>query len=780
MARSVAAPRGRRPASLAADPEQARAWIREIGGRDVAWNPGTSQTRGLGWGDDGRHMAASGPAGAASAAANLVACGRCVRPTDFARTEWPLPTRAPIHPAVSTSSRRRSRRSRRTVWSQTLVMLPALCALLALCSCDGGAAEPSPATRAGAAGDSPSLAGAPPITVEVNALDIIEAFGEAQKTPNERVRIVTQNPQRQFYCGPGNFERDTQLASDQDHRILRAPADSAFEVQVGPLRPGAHLLARTLVYSPFQKDPQRADPAPVTFRILVDGVEKVALRSDYILKPSPTGFIYDQIMRTLDVKLPETVGRTATLRFEVTRLGAPEPAADVPIPEPLWWDLAVQEPFSVPRAAADRNHPNILFLVVDTLAARHMSLHGYARDTTPQIAAFAAGGLRFDRALSMSSWTLPATASLLSGLSPNEHGVLGGARNYLVDGVRTWPEVLQEQGLQGGAFIANTLIARGNNFQQGFDHWEQADEETAAQLDTRLLAWLDGQPKGARWFGYVQYMDPHAPYAAPGDARHRFDGDPPAPDALSALRPEPVQRGEVPMPDATQRRQLVALYDAEVAYVDKCVGELVAALRQRGLLDDTLVVLTADHGEELFDHGKWGHGYTLYDELLHVPLVVVGPGFAAGRVRSDPVSTAAIGSLLLDAAHLHVPDGALRMPAPPAAGAPGPLVYSAVRTSLFGPQCNLVSVQDASRKLIWTIPDDPAAARTTECFDLRADPLEQRPLKDCDAGLQSAAEEWFRATAARRLPEPQPDNPEINKMLEELGYIGTKRKDAGR
>ncbi|HTE05406.1 MAG TPA: sulfatase [Planctomycetota bacterium] len=621
------------------------------------------------------------------------------------------------------------------------------------------------------------LADAAPVTVEVTALDIIAAFGRAQQEPDARLRILAQNadPRKQLYCGAGNFEKGTQLASDEDHRILRAPADSAFEVQVGPLQQGAHLLARTLVYSAFPHDPQRADPAPVTFRILVDGVEKVALRSDYILKPGPTDFLYDQIMRTFDVPLPETAGRVATLRFEVSRLGAPEPPPDVVLPEPLWWDLVVQQSVALPRAAADRAHPNVLFLVVDTLAARHMSLHGYARPTTPQLTAFAAGGLRFDRALSMSSWTLPATASLLTGLSPNEHGVLGGARNYLVDGLRTWPEVLRDEGIEGGAFVANTLIAAPNNFDQGFGHWEQANDETAAQLHARLLAWLDGQPKGGRWFGYVHYMDPHAPYAAPGDARHRFDGEFPAPEELSSLRPERVQRGEVPMPDAAGRAQIVALYDAEVAYLDACFGQLLAALRERGLLEDTVVVLTADHGEELFDHGRWGHGYTLYDELLHVPLLAAGPGVPVGAVRSDPVSTAAIGSLLLGWLHLRTPEGALPM-LPPPSGSSAPLVFSAVRTSLFGPQCNLVSVQDASRKLIWTLPDDPAAASGIECFDLRADPAEQHPLERCDPALQAAAQEWYRATAARRLPEPQPENPEILEMLRSIGYLGEAPK----
>jgi arylsulfatase A-like enzyme len=668
---------------------------------------------------------------------------------------------------------------RRAGWAATLAVL-ATC--LAACGEAPPAPAPAPSNASGGAAEPPgpppgfpTLADAPAVTVQVTALDIVEAFARG----DERARIVAPSavPGREIYFGAGIFEKHTQLASDRDHPVVRAPAGAVLEVSVGPLGPEAHLLARTLVYSALGLQSDLADPAPVTFRILVDGVERVALRSDYILQPGPSEHPYDRLMRTLDVPLPEAAERAATLRFEVTRLGAPEPPPELAIPETVWWDLVVQQPQARPRASADRAHPNVLFLLVDTLAARHTSLHGSARDTTPHLAALAARGLRFERALSMSSWTLPATASLLTGLPPNAHGVLGDTRSYLMDGLRTWPEVLREQGVEGAAFVANTLVSKANNFDQGFGHWEQANDETAEQLNARLLAWLDGQPRGARWLGYVHYMDPHAPYAAPGDARNRFADGPPAPDGLSRLLPERVQRGEAPMPDAAAQAQLAALYDAEVAYFDACLGRLVAALEQRGLLESTLVVLTSDHGEELFDHGRWGHGYTLYDELLHVPLVVTGPGFPAGRVHAEPMSTASVTSLVLQAAGAPLPDGILALPGAPAAGAVT-RVFSAVRTSLFGPQRNLVSVQDAARKLVWVVSEDPDAPPEVECFDLRSDPLEQRPLPHCDDALLGDAQAWYRASAARRLPEPQPANPDQDEALRAIGYLGSEAPPA--
>jgi len=627
--------------------------------------------------------------------------------------------------------------------------------------------------------DAPAAPGAPPVVVEVAALDIIEAF--ARK--DERVTIVAQNEQLPLYCGPGNFEKGTQLASDEAHKVIGARAESAFEITLGPLAKGARLLARTLVYSAFPHDPERADPAPVTFRILVNGLEAVALRSDYILQPGPSEHPYDQLMRTLTVPLVAAEAGPVTLRFETTRLGAPAPGPGVVPSEPLWWDLVVMQPVPVPRQQARRSQPNVLMLVVDTLAAGRMSLHGYGRPTSPEIDRFAARGLRFERALSMSSWTLPATASLLTGLSPNEHGVLGGTRSYLMDGVLTWPEVLRQQGVEGGAFVANTLISQANNFQQGFGHWEQANDETAEQLNARLLAWIDAQPPGARWFAYVHYMDPHAPYDAPGVARDRFSGGTPAPAELSSLRPEGAQRGDVPLPDATARAQLVNLYDGEVAYFDVCFGALMKALEQRGQADDTVVVLTSDHGEELFEHGRWGHGYSLYNELLHVPLVVAGPGFERGSVRADPVSTASVVSLLLGAANAPPAPDALPMLPPPAPDDWRP-VMSMVRTELFGPQRTLVSAQTATRKDIWIQDDDSPAGqfKGDEYFNLETDPGEQQPLmtfgmesEELNQRREPLLQEiwaWYRATAARRPAEPQPQNPDIMDALREIGYVG--------
>jgi arylsulfatase A-like enzyme len=637
--------------------------------------------------------------------------------------------------------------------------------LLAVLAASGCGGDPAP----------PDL-GKPTVHEEL-ALDIIEAFAKGSRA----VKIVSQDSQQPLKADAFSLDRDAKLAADASHKVIHARAESAFEVTLPELPHGARLQARTFVFSALQSDPAKADPAPVTYRILVNGVERATQRSDYIAHPGGRKHPYDILLRTLEVPLDEVAGQPCTLRFETTRLGEPVPDGVTPA-EPLWWDLRVLQPVRVPRQAAGTDAPNLLVLVVDTLAGGHTSLLGYGRDTTPNLAAFAARGANFTRAVSPSSWTLPATASLLTGLPPNTHGVLGDERSYLMDGLQTWPERLQREGFSGAAFVANPLLAQANNFPQGFDVWEQADAgghgETAEELDARLLKWLDGQPKGARWFAWVQYMDPHAPYDAPGAARLKYAGDYVERRDFKGLQPNQLQHGDIPPLEPDEQAHVVDLYDAEVAYYDECFGRLLAELQKRGLLETTIIAVTADHGEELFDHGQLGHGYTLFEELLRVPLVVAGPRVPVARVEL-PVGTGGLAATLLALAGVSAPDlgpGLLQ----PANAAPAP-VFATVRTQLFGPRHVLDAAQDEHGRKVILVHDEHGLLAQVWRFDLRADPGEKAPLDPAalpaaelaayDA-LVKAAEDWARTTAARRPQEEQPVDPDFYERVRQIGYTG--------
>ena len=194
-----------------------------------------------------------------------------------------------------------------------------LLAVLAASSCGG---EPAP----------PDLG--PPTVHEELALDIIDAFAKGSRA----VKIVAQDDKAPLKAEAFNIDKDAKLAADASHKVIRARAESAFEVTLPELPHGARLQARTFVFSP-----DKGDPAPVTYRILVNGVERASLRSDYITDPQGRKHPYDILLRTLDVPLDEAAGKPCTLRFETTRLGVPVPDGVTPA-EPLWWDLRVLQP----------------------------------------------------------------------------------------------------------------------------------------------------------------------------------------------------------------------------------------------------------------------------------------------------------------------------------------------------------------------------------------------------------------------------------------------------
>lgn len=631
--------------------------------------------------------------------------------------------------------------------------------------------------------DVPEGEGLPPVLGEEVVLDLKAAFDEG------RARVLAQDEDWPLATWPAAWldreEALGTLASDETATVLHARAESAFEVDTPVLGPGARFQARTFVYPVDRIDPTKADPSPVTFRVLVDGQERASLSSAYV-REMDREHPFDRLMRTMEVDLSEHEGRSVTLRLETTRGGAPRP--DV-MAEPSWWHLSVSQLRQVPRQRASPARPHLLVICVDTLAARRLSAWGYPRPTSPNLDAWAAEGSRFTHATSSSSWTLPATASLFTGLAPNTHGVLGDARSYLMEALDTWAEGLARQGMAGAAFVANPLLAQANNFHQGFDLWVnddglgEAGSADARDMVDQLLGWVDGQPQDGRWFAYLHLMDPHAPYGAPGEARDRFVTGPEPERDLSGHLPRRLQSGEDPPLEPAEQDHVVALYEGEVAYLDAELQRLREALAARGLDDRTVVLLTADHGEELFELGRLGHGYALNEPMLHVPLVLVGAGVPAA-VIDTPVSTASVCNTLLRLAGAEpVPGGAPALL--PAKDTDRP-VFALTRTHLFGPRRILVSARDAGgRKVVVELsgegPGEEAPQPVAvDRFDLTgslgeatAVDLESLPDEERAAfeRLEAAAVVWYSATAAARPGDVQ-HLADIDEQLRKVGYTG--------
>jgi arylsulfatase A-like enzyme len=283
------------------------------------------------------------------------------------------------------------------------------------------------------------------------------------------------------------------------------------------------------------------------------------------------------------------------------------------------------------REPAGPARHNVLIYMVDTLRADHLGCYGYSRPVSPSIDAFAAGSVLFENAVAHSSWTRPSVASILTGLTPLEHGVRRRA-DKLADEVQTLPELLQAAGWSTAAFSPNPHVSRATGFRQGFDRFAMfLDDTRSAALTRHVLQWVDARPaQGPPWFVYAHALDPHGPYQPPADLRQRFAAQVTRADAgttedlIAAMRMRPGSR-------AGRVRELRDLYDAEIADTDRAFGALLEGLRQRRLLEDTLIVFVADHGEGFDEHRLLTHGNSLYAELIDIPLIVKLPGRAPAR-----------------------------------------------------------------------------------------------------------------------------------------------------
>lgn len=276
---------------------------------------------------------------------------------------------------------------------------------------------------------------------------------------------------------------------------------------------------------------------------------------------------------------------------------------------------------------ADPGRPNIILIVVDTLRADQVSLDPSAPGLTPRLAQLAGQGVSFARHYSQSSWTIPSTASLLTGTMPIQTGALSLQRMRLGPHNQTAAEILAGAGWRTAAFSGNGLIHPNLGFDQGFDRFEIV-------MPLPLYCWRAGEKLTARaktwirrnrqlpFFLYLHYVDPHAPYFPP---REYISFRGPNKISLTDFLQVLVWWGPffiINAPRLELNDTYHTLYRGEVRYLDDCLGQLLDELKKEGLLDNTMIIIASDHGEEFREHGLLGHGTSLYDEVLRVPLII--------------------------------------------------------------------------------------------------------------------------------------------------------------
>jgi arylsulfatase A-like enzyme len=287
---------------------------------------------------------------------------------------------------------------------------------------------------------------------------------------------------------------------------------------------------------------------------------------------------------------------------------------------------------------------NFVLVLIDTLRADHLKLYASGtRVQTDYMDRLGQESMVFDRAWVQENWTKPSVATMLTGLYPETHRTKN-EKHKLPRSVVLASEHFRALGFATAGFVANGYVSHKFGFREGWDIWRNYVREGKANrakfVADDAIAWLGRRPKDKPFFLYIHTIDPHVPYIPPRKYRDLYDANPykgqVEPSGTAKLL-ERIKTGDTKL-SGRDKFRLEALYDGEITYHDDNLARVHEALAEAGLLDDTLIVVTSDHGEEFFDHGSVGHGHTVYEELLHVPLVVRLPGAAAGagaRCRAE-------------------------------------------------------------------------------------------------------------------------------------------------
>lgn len=442
---------------------------------------------------------------------------------------------------------------------------------------------------------------------------------------------------------------------------------------------------------------------------------------------------------------------------------------------------------------AARAKPNLILVTVDTLRQDHLGFAGYPRDTSPNLDAIAREGTWFPAYFSQSATTGAAHASIFTSLPPKDTGVTANSQPFPADKASIMG-ALRAAGYATAGFVSSVVVGRKSKLQDHFDHFDDElttveqnrqsrYERPADQTVAAALRWITNDaPKDRPFFVWIHLIDPHGPYDAPKDP-DRYVGDKYY-DAIKAdipLSETDWEPGTIPRYQAlggrTDARYYVARYDAEIRYMDAALGTLVKTLQEKGLAPDTLLAITADHGETLAEPGHkhfFSHGVITYDETVRIPLVIREPHGERrlGTVdRTRPLSSLDLAPTLLELLGVPVPAGfqgrnLLRTPADPAA----PIVsLGGYGTKSLEQQVGTqFSVRRGPLRLILNSKDG-----SQELYDTATDPGETKNLIAAPPADVAALRAPIDAAlgASRMAAKDQTLSDEQKAALKALGYV---------
>ena len=446
---------------------------------------------------------------------------------------------------------------------------------------------------------------------------------------------------------------------------------------------------------------------------------------------------------------------------------------------------------------------NVVVITLDTTRADHLGCYGYPLPTTPNIDALAKQGVLFEQAYAPMPQTLPTHATLFTGLPPRAHQAVENAHG-LGEGLGTLAETLAARDYETAAFIGSLVLDQSTGIGRGFKVFDQPVgvqrdvqhevERSAEAVTDEALSWaLARHFTAKRFLLWTHYYDAHGPYE-PKEQRIKPE----------AVEPQVRRHAEFEGLDADALKATSAIwfgYDNELAFMDAHVGRLLKGLRQRKMLENTVLVVVGDHGEGLMEHGEKSHGATLYQELMLVPLIIVLPdGSRAGTRIHGVVQMQDLLPTILDlAGHPDALAGRPGLNLAPALRAGSelparPVFFERpyyVPDSLRGGRAlshgwgfgEMAGVVDGHEKLIRLPPDPQTKAVVSQLYDLSADPDELRDIAaerpDAVARLSALLDEWLARYPFDADASPPVISPEHEETLKALGYVGEDGQDGG-
>jgi len=536
--------------------------------------------------------------------------------------------------------------------------------------------------------------------------------------------------------------------------------------------------------------------APVTFRITAGGADKELFSRTH---SDPDSW------QDAEVDLSAYAGTTVRITFEATSTGREAVA--------LWANPLLTT--SLPK-----RRPNILLYVVCTLRPDHTSLHGYTKDTTPFLRKLGASAAVFDDAQAQAPWTKPSVASLMTSLSAFTHALVDDA-DTIPRGAATMAELLRGEGYVTASIIANPFAGRTSGLDRGFDyimeypviqrHRTESDDRgtDSAAINRAVMPWIE-RHRDEPYFLYLQSTDPHAPYRPPAGFETKF-ANPAETKAFNRdygrLRDIRAYGGGATVTQAEMRsrgispdvymRRAIERYDGEVAHNDSSIESLIGKLRDLGTLDNTLVIIASDHGEEFWEHGYGAHGHSVYSELIHCVLVMWNPHLIpVPRRIGEPVQLLDVLPTVMELAGAKAPPTAQGQSlAPLLRGLPFRRNGGVTASKLALPRAkpgggvpeNLTDSfawMDADWKLVYRSKAGRARLKEAELYDRRTDKADRSDVAathpDVAGRLKEELIRWIDAQKQERNRlgpgGKSPMDRETLERLRSLGYLGGKQE----